>query len=273
MKRLSIRLAIAGLVALAVLAGCSDDADRLTSSDATFDPAPVAAYFPLAPDYATMVNVQYADGGSETVVFEVGKKQPLYEYEAYPLYAWDKNNQRTTSYIVVTDSALFIMASGRSTPEKMLSLPLRPGASWDRHDLTELSRFEAEDEEDSGSEDLQTGDEDDPSGDLEGFGTDDQADDESDNENGAVDEPVQVSFPTTGGSQMQVQTVESIALSDGTVFAGAVRIATAGAYGKTNYYWYVPGVGLAKYVLGASQQNPYSGSEVGEVVTYGVGLK
>jgi hypothetical protein len=272
MMRLIVRPAVFCLAAMAMLAGCSDGPDRITTPSSAFNQAPVAAYFPLAPDYATVVSVRYSNGAKETVIFEVGEKQPLYEFEAYPLYAWDKYNNRTTSYVVVTDSALFMVASSSSsTPEKFLSLPLRPGAGWDRHDVSELTQYSAD--SDDGSIDIEAGNNDGTPDELYDDGMDDQADDGNDNAESAQDRPVLASFPTSGGTQMQVQTVESIVLSDGTVYAGAVRVANTGANGLTNYYWYVPGVGLAKYVLGASPRDPYTGSVVGEVVNYGVGLK
>lgn len=269
MMRLVVRSFL--IVALSTLAaGCSDDADRVLTSEVAFDPAPVAAYFPLAADYATVMNVRYADGHRETVTFEVGEKQALYEYQAYPLYGWDDNTRRTTSYVVVTDSSLYIFASGASSPEKLLSLPLRPGAQWDRYDVSDLARYATD--ADGDDTEIATGDDSGTFEDVLEQGTDDQADDESDGDS-AGDRPLRTSFPTSGGTMMQVQTVESIVLSDGTVYAGAVRVSNEGAYGTTNYYWFVPGVGLAKYVLGATPRAPYTGSVVGEIVDYGVGLK
>ncbi|MBD3403062.1 hypothetical protein GF420_09205 [candidate division GN15 bacterium] len=278
MTRLDTGLTMLGLLLLVCFAGCSDDSSSLVQSSGDFDPAPVTEYFPLAPDYASMISVDHNDGGSETIFFEVGEKQTLYEYDAYPLYVWDNDNKRSTSYIVVTDSALFYLATGNATPQKLLSLPLTPGRSWDRTDIAELNRY-VSDNDQAADDDLATGDEDDGStfDDNLGLGGEDDEpaddDDGADNDYIATDLPSRSSFPNPNGTSMQVQTVERITLSDGTVYAGAVRVANQGSGGKVNYYWFVPGVGLARYVLGASQYSVYDGDVVGEVVGYGIGIK
>ena len=58
-------------------------------------------------------------------------------------------------------------------------------------------------------------------------------------------------------------------MTNGDYYTAAYRISTETAGVLTNYYWFVPGVGLVKYVTGATDDNPANGDVVGELMEYG----
>ena len=76
---------------------------------------------------------------------------------------------------------------------------------------------------------------------------------------------------TDGGftGTMTVEQIERLELSSGEFYGRALRVSNAGAAGTTNYYWYVSGIGLVKYVIGATSNSYPEGKIVGELVLYG----
>ena len=85
-----------------------------------------------------------------------------------------------------------------------------------------------------------------------------------DSDNGGVVGKV---FPTTGSNVRWVARVETITLNDGVVFSGAAKVVNQLSNGSTNQYWFAPGFGLVRYVIGATQSYP-NGQQVGELVSF-----
>lgn len=256
------RIAFSGAVLLLLLAfavGCSDGTDSATSSSSPFLAKPVTQYFPIAPDFGSVMMVKNPDGRTETVTYQFGNMMLMGGHEAYPWIEYDSRNNASLSYLVAVDSALFLYEYAGAQPQKLLDLPLVPGATWDRFDAAELTQSsdvsdptdpDAPDYKDPGTQDTSSVD---PGGDG--------------------DPQLSPGDLVTGGREMMVTAIETIELNNGLVFSGAVRIRNVDAYGNTNHYWFVPGVGLAKYVLGVSTYNPYDGNQVGEIVDYGFAMK
>lgn len=234
--------------------GCSDDTVRGSLEPSPYLNVPVARYFPIAEGYSTQLSVSYADGGSAIHTYEIGAPQMYNYYTAYPLRVYSKAQLASTSYLVVTDSALFIFENGGSTAAKVLDLPLYAGRTWDRNDGSELTGL-------TNDSDLGTGGED------TGGGQTENGDNPSDPDGPQL-------FPSTVGQQtMTVQARETIYLPDGQAFSGTYRVQNENASGGKNYYWYAPGVGLVKYVINADPNDMTHGAEVGTLINFGIGLR
>ena len=252
-KRVLVGTAVLAIVLCFGWIGCSDDTTRHITSGGDSAESPVDNYFPLSEGFTTFYTITYSDGGSDAEAIEVGKKVPFNSYEAYEWKVTSDDGRSSTSYIVATDSAVYFFENGGSNGELILRLPLYPGHSWSSVDQTDLDRYE---------EDLQTG-----SGGDGDFNEDDMT---GDGGGGTVlNTPAGKNYPTSGTGQMTVYGTENIILSNGQAFSRAVRVRSDAGNDKANFYWYVSGVGLAKYVLGATDQNPTQGSTVGEIVDYG----
>jgi hypothetical protein len=85
---------------------------------------------------------------------------------------------------------------------------------------------------------------------------------------GYVDSDAQGAFPTDGALEMLVEGIETIELESGNVYTNAIRISNSGSSGRMNYYWYVRGAGLVKYVINAQGPDDDSGQIVGELVSF-----
>jgi len=72
-------------------------------------------------------------------------------------------------------------------------------------------------------------------------------------------------FPTMGSNYLEVSAIEDIKLSNGNSFTQCLKVEN-GSRSSSNYYWYAPGVGLVRYVIGVDPQNYPEGEVVGEVV-------
>lgn len=68
---------------------------------------------------------------------------------------------------------------------------------------------------------------------------------------------------------MTVDKLESIELTSGRYFSGVYRVSNDAGANTRNYYWYAPGVGLVKYVLGAVDSNDPTGGIQAELIDYG----
>jgi hypothetical protein len=68
---------------------------------------------------------------------------------------------------------------------------------------------------------------------------------------------------------MTVEEAGTLYLTNGDYYTAAYRVSTETGGVLTNYYWFVPGVGLVKYVIGATEDNPANGNIVGELMEYG----
>jgi len=256
MSRQTIVLFLAGAIGLIclTLAGCSDDSTSAVAPDSGGEDYAVAYYFPVSEGYTTTYQVSYSDGSSETVTYEIGEEV---SFGILPAREWaitDGSGNIDVGFCVLEDSAVYYFENTRSLGEKILALPLSPGASWDRYssstgddstssstyyDVTWPDKFGGQD------------------GGQEPTGDDDE-------------QPfVQKSYPTSGSNEVVVEAIENVQVN-GQVIGGAARVKTSGSVGKANYYWYAPGIGLVKYVLGADIGEYDQGAEVGELLAHGV---
>jgi hypothetical protein len=76
-------------------------------------------------------------------------------------------------------------------------------------------------------------------------------------------------LPVDGGNELTVTAVEELNTIYDHHFSGVVKVSNTERNGSINSYWFAPGVGLVKYVIGATTQNP-NGVTVGEIVDFGV---
>jgi hypothetical protein len=242
---------VVGLICLWAVIGlsCSTDSETYVGSPPIPDVYDATYYFPLNQGYTTTYEIRSANGSRDFATFEVGKEVPFLGTIAHE---WFSISDATVDigYFVVTSTELFYYKDVNSTPEKILQIPLNPGRSWYRY-------YGDQEIDDNGNDDF----------------TDIITDDRNkyeDEDTTVTDSGFQkLSFPTTGYWEMTVEQVERLELSNSDFYSDAVRISNGGNAGKTNYYWYVPGVGLVRYVISASPDSYPNGDIVGELVHYG----
>jgi hypothetical protein len=218
--------------------GCGKNETIINSSSDSSTSSGVTAYFPLTNGYATKFAVRTATGDQWVDNFTVGGNAQVQTVTATTRFKYG-TAPVDTGYFYATANALYFYANRSATPEKILQLPLAVGQSWQRFPT-------------SGS-------------DTTGGGSDPDT----------TDGDPQLSadnFPSAGSNLITVRGIETITLSNGYVFSGAVKLATSGSVansGDENLYWFAPGVGLVKYVLGASGSlSTAEGQVVGELLDY-----
>jgi hypothetical protein len=237
--RILFSLVIVAVVVLSLgWVGCSDNKSTTTTfTDSNSNAGTIKYYFPVSEGQVSTYQIRNGDGTTHQVTLQVG---PETQFNGQTASIWLVNNHSgliDTSYSVVTSSAVYFYENAHSDPELILQLPLQPGSAWSRFGYTNIET---------------------------GYGTTDTTTAVIDTTQGRPNAKV---FPTEGSDILTVDKVESVTLSDGNVYSSAVRVSNAAANGTTNYYWYVPGIGLTKYVLGATDAYP-NGQTMGELVSY-----
>ena len=222
-------------------AGCSNSpADSTNSSGNTL----VAAYFPLDPGYTMIYSVTTPDTTSE-ITFSVGARVHIGMADAVSWIIVSGMGSVDTSYLVATDSALYYLETPYASPEKILSLPLTPGATWPRYynyNVTGIyddgigTAFDSTVGGNGGFSE--------PLGD-----TTSAVDSSNTNNNGGV---AAKNYPSEGANTFTVVGVEQVDLGTLGTFSDAVKISNVGYGRTTNFYWFVPNVGLVKYLLGTN---------------------
>ncbi|SYZ73539.1 exported hypothetical protein [Candidatus Zixiibacteriota bacterium] len=259
MKKYSLKISLLfmAVVMTAALIGCSDN----SVSDVT----PVAGtsvqdYFPLKAgatvDYTVQDKVhQIVSHQKFTVAGPVvfngqSNYQWIYRSVEYP-------NYRDTGFFCIDGNALYYYENPGAQPEKILEGPLIIGKSWERfaptnnwsNDTTTLIDI-LTGNNGKGEDSLVTGG---------GIQTEYDLEDDG----GTI---ATKNFPTTGGNYAIVAAVEELTLADGNSYINCLRIENrTGAY--INYYWYAPGAGLVRYVIGANPGVPSDGQIVGEMAS------
>ncbi len=229
--------------------GCSDDTITTVSppgsNDGTSTASDVVYYFPLNEDYQTIYDVVNSDGTKESETYTVGKEVPRGSATAIEWLSYTSSNGKDTGYFQATATALYYFEDLGATAEKIIELPLVVGESWPRYeDGSLLSDYE------DGIDII--------------FDNDFKFPDSSDFIDGT-----QKNYPTTGLSIMTVTAIEKLLLDNGAYYSGAVKITNANTTGTYNIYWFAPGVGLVKYIIGASAMDATTGGKVGELRSYG----
>lgn len=234
-KRL-IQKGIALVIVAALSQGCSNNFVTATSPTfATGDNSP--AYFPLDEGFSSTYQITASNGLTSMISYSVAKEIDFQGGKAIP-WVSSQNGQKDTSYFVLSGNSLVFYNKKKSEPEVILELPLKVGNSWDRYDTPE------------------SGD----NGDGENGGL-------KDSTNGGAS--LAASFLIDGSPLMTVDRVESIELSNGRYYSGVYRVSNYAGGNSSNYFWYAPGVGMIKYVLGSVNSDNPSGSINAELIYYG----
>jgi hypothetical protein len=233
MKLWSQKLAIVILVFSAALmwAGCTDNNDVIVSSYENNQLSGVESYYPLTQGYQTVYAVHDIGGFNRTVTNRItGTDTSM----GYTLVRQTSHSGQTvdTGFFYIGSGAILYFDYPAGAPEKFLQTPLSNGSAW--------NRFQ------SSQDDF----------------TDILAD--LDKGNGSNAKTV----PTEGSSVMVVKGTEFVTLSGGDSYSYAVKVENTGSNGAKNAYWFVPGIGLVKYIHGVAPNNPTTGNVVGELVSY-----
>ncbi len=224
------------LLTTGLLIGCGKEEIIINSSSGSNVNSGVTNYFPLESGYVTKFAVRTASGETWVDNYSIGGDEQVQTIMATARFKYGAA-PIDTGYYYATNNALYFYAHRSAEPEKLLELPLAVGQSWERF----------------------------PTSGSGGGGT---GPDTSDGE------PLLSSnnFPSAGSNLITVRGIETITLSNGFVFSGVVKLSTSGSVansGDENLYWFAPGVGLVKYVLGASGTlSTAEGQVVGELLDY-----
>ena len=241
-KRISILLLTTVCLGISLfLISCSDDDIIAPYTETTTDASLITYYFPIDQGYTATYEVRDSDGRPSATTFKVGGAVPFSNSTATHWF-YQKGTGYDTSFIVVTGASLYLYEGINGTGERILQGPLQPGAKWTRYPGY-----------DSDTASIVTGDED--FGEILG------------GEDGGNGGAVTKVFPTTGSNELKVEAVETIILANGSSFAGAARVVNQLSDGSTNKYWFAPGYGLVRYVIGATQSYP-NGRQLGELVSF-----
>jgi len=250
LKTNKMLLGMIGLLLVSVIIwGCSiNSSSSISNSPESSDI--VSTYFPVTAGYITTYEITSADGYTTTATFEMGEEVSFNGTTAFEWFV-NKDSKFDTSYFEVTDDALYFWENRYSNREKILQLPLEVGNTWNRY---ATSGQQGDDGSDDGW-----------------WGYNDPQDKGEEIDGPEADKPIDganKNFPTVGSVAATVIAVENIELKNGDFFSNAVRVQIVGSQGS-HYYWFVPDVGLVKYVIGASDIYDHDGSEKGELVEYG----
>lgn len=197
-------------------------------------------YFPLNEGFSTTYEINNSNGPTESISYKVGRQISFHTGIATEWIS-NRNGVKDTSYFVQTSSSLIFYESKKAKPEVILINPLTAGKSWSRFDVS-----------DNGVVDTNS--------------IINPQDKPNDTTGGGIN---LVSFPTDGSDQMMVDKIESVELDRIGYFSKVVRVSNDAGGGAKNYYWYAEGVGMIKYVLGATNFNDPHGSVEGELIYYG----
>lgn len=243
MTNQSSKIVAVMLIISAFAWGCSGH--FVTASDpVSFSGTDVVEYFPLDESYQSTFELTELNRSSQFIIFKVGKKIPFLEDSAVQWIS-KIGNSVDTGYVVVTSNSLTIYENSNSDGEKVLDIPLTVGKSWSRYSS------------------ISAGDDD-----FTIIITDNKLTNDTVivGDSGAATK----SFPTDGSSVMTVDRYESIQLSNGDYYSNTVRISNSGGGSTRNYYWFAPGIGLVKYVIGSLDSNEPSGNIKAELVSHGI---
>ena len=215
-------------------AGCSDNT-IVTYVDGINEESvsQVELYFPLNEGYTTVYTVSSNNGATEeTVTFQASERVPIQGIEAV-IWIGRSDISLDTGYFYAGSAALYYYDDINSVPEKVLDFPLVVGNSWTTNDINTNDYT-----------DIITGSKDD------GGGANSKT------------------FPTISAINFSVDQIEQLVLNSGDYYSNAVRVSSY-TNGKYNYYWYVQGIGLVRYVIGATVSTYPNGEVVGELIEYG----
>ena len=247
-RKTLISIGIVMAVFAAVLwVGCSNSSVANLGTGQASSSAAIEAFFPMTEGYCTTFQLEYAQGYSEIVRFEAGDLVKVQGRDAVEWFNYGNGASLDTTFYRAEGNALYKYENSWADPEKVLELPFTAGRAWEV--LTAVEEYDDTDTTDGG------GDTNRQQEDLDGADT--------------------TSTPLAGpqmfslSQYMVVDGLGELEMSDGTYYSRAVRIRTDSRAGTSNYYWFVAGIGLVKYVVGADFGDPSGGTVTGELVEYG----
>ncbi|MBI5267404.1 MAG: hypothetical protein HY851_09260 [candidate division Zixibacteria bacterium] len=221
-------------------AGCSESVKTSISSPGGSS-SPILEYFPLDPGYTTVYATSVQGMPSQTT-FTVGNTRQIGNAQAIRWIVQTQSGTLDTSYFVATDSALFYLESEYANPEKILSLPLTVGNSWPRYynyDVTGYTNDGIYTNYGYGWSTWTLGD--------SVLIKDSIANANKDTIFGAFK-----NYPSEGANTFTINAIEPVSVGGLGSFSGALKISNVGYNGTTNFYWFAPGTGLVKYLIGVN---------------------
>lgn len=233
-------------VGLLIWAGCTGDtASSVYQSSAT--QGSTAYYFPTTVGSTSTFTVTSYGGASTVMTIKMGPKVGFQGDSANLWFGIRPGLPVDTNYVVVRGTGVFLYTDPLSSVETILQSPLRPGQSW--------SRFVPS------LDSTQSGDTTTLATDFPGGGIIVKGNNGGGGSGGGTGKVV----PTTGSNLAYIDAIEEVDLGSGGHYSGSLRVRTVNPQGTQNHYWFAPGVGLVKYVLGASPSHA-NGIEMGELV-------
>nr|MBN2277715.1 hypothetical protein [candidate division Zixibacteria bacterium] len=245
---------IAGSIPL-VWMGCSDST---TSVEYTAPEEPgLTEYFPMK----TGSSIQYAEynhviNDTGYYIYTIGGSATVGTHQGH---YWIKSNlefpaQVDSGVVYYEGEALYYIEDAADIPEKLLEAPFTVGRAWVRYDASQISLEYNIIDSILNNNDSKYDDN------YNGLGGDDGGEIDDNNMNGATK-----SFPTLGANYFQISACEDIVLEQGVAIDECLRVENKNGR-ATNYYWYAPGTGLVKYVLGVNIDTYPDGEVVGEII-------
>ncbi len=251
MKKVVLRSIMAVSLAALALAwtGCSDTVKIMTNSTPQAANQ-VAGFFPLTEGHSAVFSITES-GVTTQKRFTIGSSLQIGNALAVR-WLINSGGVLDTSYFVQTDSALYFLETQYADPEKILALPLETGNSWKRYYNYNVTGYNYTDPG-TGTQ---------PGGGDNPFGYKDTT---VTGDGGAAAK----NYPSDGGNTFTVVGTESVSLGGALgTYAGALKIKNVGWGGSTNYYWYVPGLGLVKYQLETNDLATATPSSEGVLVDF-----
>ncbi|PWB76433.1 hypothetical protein C3F09_00245 [candidate division GN15 bacterium] len=235
------RLIVAAIIAIVVF-GCT----RHSTNDPNFA-VPVATsalapYFPSAHGWTTVFNVTNGTN-TGTLTFYVGGETSLQDRPAYRWLIIPSTGTPDTNYVVIGPTSLTVYQDTLASPEYILQAPLTSGSTWLRYPDQPIEVID--------TTSILT--------DITGGKLDTTTTDPS----------VKKLLPVEGSNEVTVAAIEEVTTANDLHFTGAVKVSNTNRDGSTNSYWFVPGVGMVKYVIAATPDNP-DGVTKGELGFYGL---
>ena len=250
------RKPVSGVIVAVILVmfwgGCSDDTITTVTSGGSNDLAVtgVTEYFPLSQGFSSMYEVEN-DGITEIVIYTIGKEVSFSGGTATEWISYQPSIGYDTGYFKASSTALYYYSDLTSSPDKILELPLKPGQTWIRSDYSSTN------EQDSTTTFFDKY--------YVFVDTNYVVNPKEDDYGGGYAK----NYPTAGEISMTVEKIELVQLEDGSVYSGSVKVVNQNTNGTYNVYWFAPGIGLVKYVIGAPSTDGVSGIEMGELKSWG----
>ncbi|MEW5924337.1 MAG: hypothetical protein AB1746_10150 [Candidatus Zixiibacteriota bacterium] len=246
---------VAVLFTAAIWIGCSDSDSEFSPTSST-EPD-VSTYFPLKAGTSTQfIEVNNTTNDTCYHWFTIGS--PVVSGSRL-VYRWiDENSNRPafvdTGFLFYDNEAIYYFESPYETPEKLLTAPFQVGSVWLRYNASEI-QLDYDNYIDIFAD--YTNDKDVDDGVLGGYNDGDPTQDD-----GVI---AGKCFPTIGANYFRISAFENITLNNGNDFEGCLKIEN-NVSGALNYYWYSPGVGLVKYMIGVDSVSYPEGKIAGQIV-------